>query len=77
MYDAYGLQAFKLIKQIGKKIQKATSEKLSAFYLMQSILMAIQQGNAVCVRGSPVKTLTCLEDTLQSLTGPELIEVNT
>jgi hypothetical protein len=38
-----------LVKQIGKKIQDATGEKLSTFYLFQSISMAIQKGNAVCV----------------------------
>ena len=40
-YGAYGPQAIKLIKQIGKKIQEATGEKLSTFYLKQSISMAI------------------------------------
>jgi hypothetical protein len=39
-----------------QKIQEATGEKLSTFYLMQSISMAIQKGNAVCVRGCPKKT---------------------
>jgi hypothetical protein len=50
-YGAYGPQAIKLIKQIGKKIQEATGEKQSTFYLMQSISIAIQKGNAVCVIG--------------------------
>ena len=40
-YGIYGPQAVKLIKQIGKKIQEATGEKLSTFYLMQSIPMAM------------------------------------
>ena len=52
-YGAYGPQAIKLIKQIGKKIQEATCEKMSTFYLIQSTSMAIQQGNAVFVRGCP------------------------
>ena len=60
-YGAYGPQGIKLIKQIGNKIQEATGGKLSMFYLMQSISMAIQQGNAVCVRGCPKKTSTGLE----------------
>ena len=30
-FGAYGPQAIKLIKQIGKKIQEATGEKLSTF----------------------------------------------
>jgi hypothetical protein len=50
-YGAYSPQGIKLVKQIGKKIQDATSEKLSTFYLFQSISMAIQKGNAVCVTG--------------------------
>ena len=60
-YGAYGPQAFKLIKQIGKKIQEATGEKLSTFYLMQRISIAIQKGNAVCVRGCPKKDSPGLE----------------
>ena len=52
-YGVYGPKGLKLIKQIGKKIQEATGEKLFTFYLMQSILMAIQRGNAACVRGCP------------------------
>ena len=52
-YGAYGPQGIKLVKQIGKKIQDATGEKLSTFYLFQSISMAIQRGNAVCVMGCP------------------------
>ena len=60
-YGTYGSQGIKLIKQIGKKIQEATGEKLSTFYLMQSISMAIQKGNAVCVRGCSKKTSTGLE----------------
>jgi hypothetical protein len=60
-YGAYGPQAIKLIKQISKKIQEATGEKLSSFYLKQSISMAIQKGNAVCVRGCPQKTSLGLE----------------
>ena len=42
----------KLVKQILKKIQNATSGKLSTFCLFQSISMAMQKGNAQCVTGS-------------------------
>ena len=48
-YGAYGPQGIK----INKKNQDATSEKLSTFYLFQSISMAIQKGNAVCVMVYP------------------------
>ena len=50
-YLAYGPQGIKLVKQIGKKIQDATGEKLSTFYLFQSISIEIQKGNAHCVTG--------------------------
>ena len=59
-YGAYGPQGIKLIKQIGKKMKEATGEKLSTFFLFQSISMAIQQGNTVCVMGCP-KISTGLE----------------
>ena len=45
------LTVLKLVKQIGKKIQDTTGEKLSTFYLFQSISIAIQKGNAQCVTG--------------------------
>ena len=45
-----------------QKIQEATGEKLSTFYLMQSISVAIQKGNAVCVRGCPKKSSPGLEN---------------
>ena len=60
-YGAYGPQGIKLVKQIGKKIQEATGEKLSTFFLFQSISMAIQQGNAVCVMGCPKNRSSGLE----------------
>ena len=50
-YGTYSPQGIKLVKQIGKKIQDAAGEKLSTFYLFQSISMAIQKGNEVCFMG--------------------------
>jgi hypothetical protein len=41
-YGVYGPQGIKLVKQIGKKNQEGTGEKLSIFFLFQSIPMAIQ-----------------------------------
>ena len=60
-FGAYGPQDIKVVKQIGKIIQEATGEKLSTFYLFQSISMVIQQGNAVCVMGCPKNTSSGLE----------------
>ena len=61
IYGAYGPQGIKLVKQIGKKIQDATGEKLSTFYLFQSISIAIQKGNPVCVMGCPKDIYSGLE----------------
>ena len=52
-YCAYGPQGIKIIKQIGKKIQEGTCEKLSNFFLLQSISMAIPWDKSVCVMGCP------------------------
>ena len=49
-------------KQIGKKIQDATGEKLSTFYLFQRISIAIQKGNAKCVTD-------CVKDRSSGLEG--------
>lgn len=61
-YGAYGPQGLKLVKQIGKKIQEATCEKLATFYLFQSISMAIQRGNASCIT-------TCVKECSSGLEG--------
>ena len=61
-YGAYGPQGIKLVKQMSKKIQDSTGEKLSSFYLFQSISMAIQKGNAQCVTG-------CVKDGYSGLEG--------
>ena len=51
-YGSLGPQGSKFLKDIGRKIKEVTGEKLSTFYLMQSISMAIQRGNAQCVIGT-------------------------
>ena len=43
-------------------IQDTTGEKLSTFYLLQSISMAIQRGNAICVT-------TCVKEQSSGLEG--------
>ena len=61
-YDAYGPQGIKLVKQIDKKIQDPTGEKLSTFHLFQRISMEIQKGSAHCVIG-------CVKDRSSGLEG--------
>ena len=46
------------------KIQDDTGEKLSTFFLFQSISMAVQQANAVCVVGCPKNRSSGLEGLL-------------
>ena len=45
-YGSFGPQGLKFLKEVGKKIREVTGEKLSTFYLIQSISMAIQRGKA-------------------------------
>ena len=51
-YGAFGPQGLKLLKKIGSKICETTGEKRSTVFLLQSIAMAIQRGNAACVLGT-------------------------
>ena len=51
-YGAFGPQGIKLLKKIGKQICEVTGEKRSTYFLLQSISMAIQRANAVCVLGT-------------------------
>ena len=54
-YGAFGPQALKLLKKIGKKICDVTGEKRSTYFLLQSIAMAIHSTFqcCMCVRDSP------------------------
>ena len=42
----------KLIKEVGKKIGNITGEKISTYYLLQSISIAIQRGNTASGMGT-------------------------
>ena len=44
--------SLKLIKEVGKKNCDLTNEKRSTSYLLQSISIAIQRGNAESVNGT-------------------------
>ena len=50
-FGSWGSEGHKLVKEIGKKVMEETGEKRSAFFLFQSISIAIQRGNASCVLG--------------------------
>ena len=51
-FGSWGSEGHKLVKEIGKKVMEETGEKRSAFFLFQSISIAIQRGNASCVLGT-------------------------
>ena len=58
-YGAYGPQGIKLVKQIGKKIQEATGEKLSTFFY--SKVYQWQYNEAIRLAGCPKDTSKGLE----------------
>ena len=49
---SWGPEGLKFIKSLGEKIKYLTGEKRSTFYLFQSILVAVQHGNAASVLGT-------------------------
>ena len=51
-FSSWGSEGFKLVKEIGKKVMEETGEKRSAFFITQSISIAIQIGNASSVLGT-------------------------
>ena len=57
------------IKEIGKRIQEVTGEKRSTSYLIQSISMSIQRGNAASILGTvgPTRKLDEIYDLITPL----------
>ena len=51
-FGSWGSDGHKIVKEIGKKVMEATDEKRSAFFLFQSISIAIKRGNASCIIGT-------------------------
>ena len=51
-FGSWGTEGHKLVKEIGRKVMHETGEKRSAFFLFQSISIAIQRGNASCILGT-------------------------
>ena len=50
---SWGPIGLKFIRNLGNKIQILTRDKLATSHLMQRISIAIQQGNAMSVMGTP------------------------
>ena len=48
----WGQNAIKFIKEVGKKVQDETGEQRSTSFLIQSIGIAVQRGNAVSIMGT-------------------------
>ena len=51
-FGSWGSDSLKFIKEIGKRIQETTGEKRATAYLVQSISMTIQKGNAASILGT-------------------------
>ena len=51
-FGSWGSEGHKLVKEIGKRVIEETVEKCSAFFLFQSISIAIQRGNTSCILGT-------------------------
>ena len=51
-FGSWGPEGLKFIKEIGKKIQETTGEKRATEYLIQSLSMTVQRGNAASILGT-------------------------
>ena len=51
-YGACDVEGVDLINKIGSKLKEVTAEIRSATFLWQSIMMAVQRGNAISVLGT-------------------------
>ena len=55
-FGSWGPESLKFIKEIGNKIQENTGEKRATSYLIQSLSMTIQRGNAASIMGTAGQT---------------------
>ena len=51
-FGSWGPESLKFVKEIGKRIQNTTGEKRATEYLIQSLSMTIQRGNASSIMGT-------------------------
>ena len=66
---SWGSESLKFMKEIGKRIQENTGEKRATAYLIQSISMSIQRGNAASILGTvgPTRKLDEIYDLITPL----------
>ena len=55
-FGSWGPESLKFIKEVGRKIQENTGEKRSVSYLIQSLSMTVQRGNAASILGTVGET---------------------
>ena len=55
-FGSWGPESLKFIKEVGRKIQENTGEKRSVSYLIQSLSMTVQRGNAASIMGTVGET---------------------
>ena len=51
-FGSWGPESLKFIKELGKRIQENTGEKRATSYLIQSLSMTVQRGNAASIMGT-------------------------
>ena len=55
-FGSFGPESLKFVKEIGKMIQESTGEKRSTAFLIQSLSMTVQRGNASSIMGTVGET---------------------
>ena len=55
-YGSWGSESLTFIKEVGKRIQENKGEKLAISYLIQSLSMTVQRGNASSILGTVGET---------------------
>ena len=55
-FGSWGPESLKFIKEVGSRIQESTGEKRSTSYLIQSLSMTVQRGNASSIMGTVGET---------------------
>ena len=51
-FGSFGPESLRFIKEVGKKIQENTGIKWATSYLIQSLSMSVQRGNAASIMGT-------------------------
>ena len=72
-FGSFGQESLKFIKDLGKRIQENTGDKHAISYLIQSLSMTVQRGNAASILGTvgETKKLEEIYDIITPLKSPD------